>query len=722
MTNYSGDKKAWPVFLSLGNVRSSERLKATRNCSVLVALLPVPPKHCFHGPGKSAELKAQQDYNREVLRKVFEIIFTPLNNLFERGKHMLCSDGRVRKCFPIICAWTADYVENVNLHSIKSGLCHVCEAPKSSFGSTISSPAPLRDYPGYFRKLIEATHPSYSQRRQDEALQYLNKRGARTTEGVFWALRCFDSTSALVPDVLHTIYLGLLKHLMDWLVPFLAHHKRLAVFNRLWSAIGPYPGFSPFRKPYTAVTQWQGKELKMLGRTILPILGASLLEPSAEQRGPFKEAILCVKGLIFFHLMVKYRSHTDQTIGYMERYFEDFHRHKEVFARFRAKKSTKQSALVLRHELSEELRTEREESSDWNRLSNAAKARRIEDDRQMIEQEVEQHLTDESDFNFVKMHLPCHFGKSIRQLGHLSNLTSEYYEHEMIDIKDAYRHSNKINATEQILRTKARREFFRYKNMECEAQLTRLDDGTIPDPLPPTRRLRGQKTDIKTLSQLAQWCNLPTGTLQNQIAWCLKQFDILPAYAESDEAFSRLSDLKYTRYTAAVLPVANFQSEDVDQHIVICTGRDPSRKNQSPRNDIVLLWPDREIEGNFASTRGRIPARLCCLFLVQDSSCGIQACLALVQTLIPGPKKQPIGMVTVTEKEPQFPSRGLGPPRPDELSVRRRPHTGVGASYVVPLRAVERAAHLCPFSNDVGNRRWFLNSTIDLNAFNLLEE
>ena len=139
----------------------------------------------------------------------------------------------------------------------------------------------------------------------------------------------------------------------------------------------------------------------------------------------------------------------------MEHYFKDFHRHKAVFACFRAKKSTKQSASVLTHESSEELRTEHEESSDWNCLSNAAKARRIEDDRQMIEQEVEQHLSDESNFNFVKMHLPCHFGKSIGQLGNLSNLTSEYYEHEMIDIKDAYRHSNKINATEQILRTKA---------------------------------------------------------------------------------------------------------------------------------------------------------------------------------------------------------------------------------------------------------------------------
>ena len=193
----------------------------------------------------------------------------------------------------------------------------------------------------------------------------------------------------------------------------------------------------------------------MLGRTILPILGASLFEPSTEQHGPFKEAILCVKGLIFFHLMVKYRSHTDQTIGYRERYFEDFHRHKEVFARFYGKKLTKQSALVLRHKLSEELKTECEKSSDWNHLSNAAKARRIKDNRQMIEQEVKQHLIDESDFNFIKMHLPCHFGKRIRQLGCLSNMTSEYYEHEMIDIKDEYRHSNKINATEPILHTKA---------------------------------------------------------------------------------------------------------------------------------------------------------------------------------------------------------------------------------------------------------------------------
>ena len=84
--------------------------------------------------------------------------------------------------------------------------------------------------------------------------------------------------------------------------------------------------------------------------------------------------------------------------------------------------------------MSEELKTQHEELGDWKRLSNVVKALQIEDDRQMIEQEVEQHLRNESNFNCVKMHLPWHCGKSIRQQGHISNLTSEYYEHEMIDI------------------------------------------------------------------------------------------------------------------------------------------------------------------------------------------------------------------------------------------------------------------------------------------------
>jgi hypothetical protein len=642
------------------------------------------------------------------------MIFTPLDALVERGKRMLCSDGYVRQCFPIICGWTADYSENINLHSIQSGFCQVCEAPKSSFGSAISSSFPLRDYPSYFQQLIQATSSSCSKSEKQAAAKFLDERGLRSTEGVFWALKCFDWTSALVPDVLHTIYLGLLKHLMDWVVPFLEHHKRMATFNRLWNIMPPYPGFVTFNKPYTAVTQWQGKEIKMLGRTLLPIFAATLSNPTAEQIAPFKEATLCVKSLIFFHLMTKYHSHTEGTIDYMEGYLADFHRQKEVFARFRARKASKKVAQVLRQELAEELQIARESAGDWSRLSHAAKARRVEEDRQIVDSEIHQHLTDEADFNFIKMHLPNHFGNSIRQLGHLSNLTAELYEHEMIDIKDAYRRSNRNEASTQILRTKARSECFKYRKMERDAQLTRLADGTIPKPLRPVRRLQGKRNDVKTLTQLAVWCKLPVGTLQNLVAWGLKRFGLFPGYAEHDDVFARLNEAKYTRFVSAVLPVAHFQGDETEVHIVRCTGEEPARKYKPPRNDDVLLWPDQGVEGNFLSTCGRIPARLRSLFLVEGSHFDVQICLALVQTLVPGPVRQPSGMVTVSAKQ----HRG----RADELNVRRRPHFAVGATYVVPLKAIERAAHLCPYSADADNDRWFLNSTIDLNAFNLLVE
>ena len=77
--------------------------------------------------------------------------------------------------------------------------------------------------------------------------------------------------------------------------------------------------------------------------------------------------------------MVKYRGRTDRTIGYRESYLKDFHRHKEVLARFHAKKFTKRSALAMRQELPDEQGADRESSNDWNSLSNLARACRIEE-------------------------------------------------------------------------------------------------------------------------------------------------------------------------------------------------------------------------------------------------------------------------------------------------------------------------------------------------------
>jgi len=59
---------------------------------------------------------------------------------------MLCADGRMRQCYHVICAWTADYFENIHLHSIKQPYYPACEAPKLLFGEGNSLLWQLKDY------------------------------------------------------------------------------------------------------------------------------------------------------------------------------------------------------------------------------------------------------------------------------------------------------------------------------------------------------------------------------------------------------------------------------------------------------------------------------------------------------------------------------------------------------------------------------------------------
>ena len=346
-------------------------------------------------------MKEQHIHNPEVLRKVYEVLFRPLDALFNTGKLMLCVDGRMRQWYPVICAWTADYFENIHLHSIKQPHCPVCEAPKLSFGEWNSSSWQLRDYRLYFQTMILATQGDETERR--EARQHLEDRAVGSSEGIFWNMKCLSPTTMIVPDIPHTIYLAMLKHLTDRETSFLEQHSRIDKFNQLWEMMPPYPGFARFNKPSGQVMEWSGKEMKALGREIVPVFAATHLNPSASQRIPFTEALLCVKNLVYFHLMAQYRYHTEATIEYMENYLEEFHRHKDVFNRFRDSKSTKKvsEALKEQHTLDKQQNGRVTPlGTIFLRLQSVVALMKRE---RKIESDIAQHLVDRSDFNFVKI-------------------------------------------------------------------------------------------------------------------------------------------------------------------------------------------------------------------------------------------------------------------------------------------------------------------------------
>jgi len=66
----------------------------------------------------------------------------------------------------------------------------------------------------------------------------------------------------------------------------------------------------------------------------------ALRQPGDAQAIPFKRARRCVRALVDFNMMRQYRSHTPDTIAYMEEYLDQFHRMKAIFLEFRVTKRT----------------------------------------------------------------------------------------------------------------------------------------------------------------------------------------------------------------------------------------------------------------------------------------------------------------------------------------------------------------------------------------------
>jgi len=145
LTNFSGDKKAWPVYITRGKLPSGRHNNSPTSMAVLLlALLPIPPKLSK----SSKAVQHSRQINTDTLRDVFELIFGPLQDPAHDGVPIDCAYGKVRRCFPILVLWIADHTENVALHGIKSNVCHRSEEPVVDLGTNMKV-YPVRDYAIY---------------------------------------------------------------------------------------------------------------------------------------------------------------------------------------------------------------------------------------------------------------------------------------------------------------------------------------------------------------------------------------------------------------------------------------------------------------------------------------------------------------------------------------------------------------------------------------------
>jgi len=173
LTNFSGDKKAWPVYMTIGNLPSRIGNISGSITILILGRLAIPPKLA-----KSSRAdKLQRLINANTLRSVFEFMFAQLNGAARDGAPIDCADVKIRRCFPIMSGWNAHYMENLTLHGIKSNACPKYELPPEELGSRAGHHR-ARDYAR--SKRFQPENPSLDSETHDTA----HARYTKETHGI----------------------------------------------------------------------------------------------------------------------------------------------------------------------------------------------------------------------------------------------------------------------------------------------------------------------------------------------------------------------------------------------------------------------------------------------------------------------------------------------------------------------------------------------------------
>jgi hypothetical protein len=139
VSNFTGDKKQLPVYMTIGNLSSKLRQMPSTHSIVMVALLPIPIKN-RNIPQKW--LDVQRHTNREVLNDVPRRVLHPLT--FKQNPsagsgyyNVLCADGNFRRFKLVLAAWHEDCPEYSDLHHLERHVCFRWECPNNELGDYV---------------------------------------------------------------------------------------------------------------------------------------------------------------------------------------------------------------------------------------------------------------------------------------------------------------------------------------------------------------------------------------------------------------------------------------------------------------------------------------------------------------------------------------------------------------------------------------------------------
>ncbi|KAJ7314250.1 hypothetical protein DFH08DRAFT_716947 [Mycena albidolilacea] len=314
LSQQRGDKTAWPVYLTIGNIAKDTRRKASSHATILLGYLPTPKLDCFSDAARSV---AKYRFFHYYMGLIIQSLAAAGSN----GVKMTCADSLVRNVHPILAAYVADYPEQCLVACCMENRCPECKVLPNQRGD----------------------HCPHAKCDVDETLDYINrypeerknpdfKHEFEKTLGLrpvapFWAgLPHTDIFEAFTPDILHQLHKGVFKdHLVSWCTTVIGEKEMDARFK----SMPAHPDVRHFKHGISMVSQWTGGEHKDMEKVF-----AGLMAGHAEA-----DVIKTVTAVIDFVQLSSLESHTTRSLAAMDIALDVFHENKEIFLELGARAS-----------------------------------------------------------------------------------------------------------------------------------------------------------------------------------------------------------------------------------------------------------------------------------------------------------------------------------------------------------------------------------------------
>ncbi|KDQ52229.1 hypothetical protein JAAARDRAFT_198407 [Jaapia argillacea MUCL 33604] len=307
LTMFKGDKSAWPVYLSIGNIEKDTHRKVSSHTMILIGYIPIVKLDCVSEHSCSIA-------GYRLFHYCMHALLEPLIAAGKDGVEMVCADGWVRKVFPILTAYIADHPERCLISCCHKNWCPQCKENPDHCGDLWNE---------LFYHDSAVTAKILEHHATGRRVPEFKKQGLRSVGKPFWVdLPHCDIFTCITPDLLHQLHKGMFKdHLVKWCMAVVGNDE----VDERFCCMTSFPGLHQFDHGISTVSQWTGSEFKEMERVFTGVLG-----------GGAQEAVVkTARAILDFIYFASFETHTSDSLAGLDSALRDFHTYKEVFTRLK---------------------------------------------------------------------------------------------------------------------------------------------------------------------------------------------------------------------------------------------------------------------------------------------------------------------------------------------------------------------------------------------------